>query len=121
MRQFTLGTVLSITTGRLLCPIGDVCQILHYMTGDSLFTHQLPRVRKMCEKPLLAQFPQLADVQVPEALSGEESCRLWLDGQESLYGNIFDVEPLESWNHINPLTELAQMTNKPIIPVVIDQ
>ena len=43
---YDLGTVLSVTTGTLLTKIGNVYKILNYMTGDNLFTHQLPRVSK---------------------------------------------------------------------------
>jgi hypothetical protein len=38
---FTLGEVLSITHGKLLCPIDRVYEILNFMTGDDLYTHQL--------------------------------------------------------------------------------
>jgi hypothetical protein len=110
--KFNLGTVLSVTTGRLLCDIGSVYDILNHMTGDNLFTHQLPRASEVCEKPLLAQFPQLAAMQVPDDLRGEESCQAWLNSQIAIHGDEFDVETLESWQHINPLTELAQMTDK---------
>ena len=85
--KFNLGAVLSITTERLLCSIDDLYSILHHMTGDSLFTHQLPRAGKTCKKPLLAQFPQLAGVQVPADLQGEEACRTWLDTHLSAEDN----------------------------------
>jgi hypothetical protein len=112
MKRFALGTVLSVTTGRLLCPVDDLYQILNYMTGDSLFTHQLPRAYEVCVRPLLAQFPQLADVQVPADLKGEDACRAWLTNQIGIYGDTFDVEPLESWRHVDPLAELIQMRDK---------
>lgn len=115
MMRFDLGTVLSITTDRLLTDMDNVYKILDYMTGDSLFTHQLDRASDRCKRPLLAQFPQLTDVEVPENLGGEEA---WLTSQIDVYGNEFDVEPLESWKHIDPLTELAAMTDKPTIVVV---
>lgn len=118
--QFNLGAVLTVTTGRLLCSFDDLYGILNHMTGDNLFTHQLPRASEACEKPLLAQFPQLADVQVPEVLSGKDDVEAWLNTQQTVYGDTFDVEPLESWRHIDPITELAGKTGKPVIPVVID-
>ena len=50
-RQFPLRTILTVTTGRLLTKakgprdngIGDLYEILGYMTGDNgVMTHQLP-------------------------------------------------------------------------------
>lgn len=49
-REFHLGTILSITTTRLLAPngISDVYDICDFMTQDSNYTHQLPRVSREC-------------------------------------------------------------------------
>lgn len=61
MQQFHLGDVLSITTGRLvsLRHMKGVYEILNFMTGDDLFTHQLPRAADECRPYLAMQFPQL--------------------------------------------------------------
>lgn len=47
-KRFHLGDVLSITTGHLLSPrhMEGVYEILNHMTGDQLFTHQLPRASR---------------------------------------------------------------------------
>lgn len=61
-KRFHLGDVLSIATGRLVSSRGmdGVYDILNFMTGDSLYTHQLPRACKECRPYLLEQFPELA-------------------------------------------------------------
>ena len=61
-KTFHLGDILSVTTSRLVSPrhIDGVYDILNWMTGDNLFTHQLPRASRECEGPLLAQHPDLA-------------------------------------------------------------
>src|SRR4051812_25242756 len=66
MRTFDLGTVLSVTTGRLVAPNGmdDLYDILNFLTGDNLFTHVLPRANRWAAPLLLAQFPRLANVDV---------------------------------------------------------
>ena len=63
MRHFHIGAILSVTTGRLVAPNGieDVYSILNHMTGDNLFTHQLPRAGEECKPWLLRQHPQLVD------------------------------------------------------------
>lgn len=68
--NFSVRTVLTITTGRLLTEssdpkdngIGDVYKILSHMVGYSAFTHQLPRIGKEAAPVLLEQFPELGNV-----------------------------------------------------------
>ena len=52
-KEFTTGQVLSAATGILMCEIGAVYEILNYMTGESLMTHQLPRVIREAQPVLL--------------------------------------------------------------------
>ncbi len=63
-KSFHLGDILSITTGRLvsLRHIDGVYDILNFMTGDNLFTHQLPRASRECAPELKKQFPALAEI-----------------------------------------------------------
>ena len=36
-KSFHIGAILSVTGKALMCPIGDVYEILNYMTDDNLF------------------------------------------------------------------------------------
>jgi hypothetical protein len=113
-RSFHLGDVLSVTTGRLVSPrhIGGVYDILGWMTGESLMTHQLPRACDECAPRLLEQHPQLADVDVPDDFgdSGERVAD-WLETQVAWLGRELPVAPLAAGDHthIDPLTELHAM------------
>lgn len=122
---FHISDILTITTERLVSSrhIQGVYEILNHMTGDNLFTHQLPRAGDTCAPILLERFPQLASADV-EALDREmaehgteEGVKRWVAAQVLLFGEHLDVEPIENWEHINPLTELAAMVgpDKPII------
>jgi hypothetical protein len=115
---FTLGEVLSVTTGTLLCDIGRVYAILNFMTGDNLFTHQLPRASRECAPHLLQQFPQLAAVSAESVDRGNWAT--WLRGQILQYGNEFDVKPLPQHAHefIDPMSELAEKIHPDKIIVV---
>jgi hypothetical protein len=108
-KTFHLGDILSITTGRLVSPshIDGVYGILNWMTGDNLFTHQLPRTCRECEGPLLAQHPDLADIKVPE-FDGEAEVITWLAVQVERFGETRDVAPLheDEHTHISPLDEI---------------
>jgi hypothetical protein len=126
-RTFHLGDVLSVTTERLVSPrhIEGIYDILNYMTGDNLFTHQLPRANRECAPSLLAQHPQLAEVQVPDSFGEdpEAAVATWLSEQVARYGEELPVEPLVEGDHtrIGPLEELGLMGVSPdrIIPVVV--
>jgi hypothetical protein len=129
-RAFHLGDVLSITTERLVSPnhMDGVHEILDYLTGDTLFTHQLPRAMGECNPALLAQHPQLAEVQVPDDLGDSDDpvaeVAAWLAGQVEQYGETLEVAPLDPADHtrIHPVTELGLMGIGPdrIVTVVVD-
>lgn len=61
MKLFHISDVLSVTTGRLVPSrhMDGIYEILNFLTGDNLFTHQLPRAMRECEPWLKTQFPQL--------------------------------------------------------------
>jgi hypothetical protein len=123
-KVFHLGDILSITTGRLVSPrhIDGVYDILNFMTGDNLFTHQLPRAGRECEGPLLAQHPDLAGIEFPRDLHGEAEVITWLAVQCERYGETREVAPLGADEHtrINPFDEMRIVApHAEVIPVVI--
>lgn len=59
--NFDAATVLTITTGRMLCDIKNVYEMLGWMTDDNLFTRQLPRASRECEPWLARWFPDTAE------------------------------------------------------------
>ena len=129
-KPFHLGDILSVTTERLVSPrhIGGVYDILNWMTGDNLFTHQLPRACGECKGPLLAQHPDLAAIVPPETFgdgtkdSAEEAVNRWLAEQVAIYGETREVAPLAAEDHtaIDPLAELRMMKpDAEIIAVVV--
>ena len=61
MKTFHISDILSVTTDRLVSSrhIDGVYAILNFLTGDELFTPQLPRAIDECQPWLRAQFPTL--------------------------------------------------------------
>lgn len=117
-REFDLGAILTVATGIVLAPVADVHELLDYMTGDQLFTHQLPRAMGECAPELLRQHPDLAAVDVPE-FDGEASVLRWLDGQVARFGPRRAVTPLREGDHtrIDPIAELKM--HWPDVPVAV--
>jgi hypothetical protein len=119
--EFDLGDILSITTGRLvsLSGIAGVYDILNYMTGESLFTHQLPRVCDEARPVILAMHPQLAEIDA-EAEITPDNCNAWLAEQKAIYGERLPVPKLSRDQHerIDPISELAEKVHPDNIIVV---
>lgn len=119
-KDFHIGDILSVTTGRLVSPrhIGGVYDILGWMVGESLMTHQLPRVSRECEPHLKAQHPDLNEIVVPDSVNSEESLLFWLAEQTERYGVTRPVRRLPAADHtqIDPLAEIAMM--RPDLPII---
>lgn len=123
-KRFHIGDILSITTGRLLSPRGmeAVYEILDFMTDDSLFTHQLPRVSDECKPYLLQQLPDFDSPEmqsevrrldeVLEAPSDqpakEEAINKWLSEVAIRFGEYHMVERMMPHQHEirSPLDDL---------------
>lgn len=119
-RKFHIGDVLSITTGTLVSPRGmeGVYDILGYMTGESLFTHQLPRAAESCKPALLRRHPQLAGV-VAECREGE-TWDGWVNRMAGLYGAEVEVPTLAAGEYEprDPVEELVGMVGAEKVVVV---
>lgn len=130
-RMFALGDILSITSGALVSRdhMDGVYRILNFMTGDDLFTHQLPRASDECRPALSAQHPQLVGVDLPDGLLDglvEQEARSaaiyrWLGEQEQRFGRELPITALTSDDHtgIDPIAEL-RMLRPDIEPLVVD-
>lgn len=124
-KLFHIGDVLTITSGKLVSPdhIGGVYNICGWMTGESLFTHQLPRVSREIEEPLRSQLPELAAVEVPAGLNSEQKVKDFLETLYPKFGQFVSVAKLEEGDHteIDPFEELAMMRpDAEIIAVSVD-
>lgn len=110
MREFHLGDILSVTHDRLVSPrhVEGVYDILGYMSGESLLTHQLPRVADEARPVLMASLPFLKDISAEGV--GSDNWREWLDRMIATHGEMHPVPTLNEDQHerIDPLLELAE-------------
>lgn len=92
-KQFHIGDVVSITEGSLMSPrhMEGVYDILNFMTGESLFTHQLPIAARECTPELLRQHPQLAGLHLSVTPANFES---ELAKLVATFGEMLEVTPL---------------------------
>ena len=126
IRDFDLSDILSVTTGRLVSSrhIEGVYDILNFLTGSELFTHQLPRAMTRCRPWVLQQHPSLAApaleveaiadldaalAQAPQA-DAAACCASWVAAQQALYGRTLPLIPLQIPEEFaTPVADLVEM------------
>ena len=110
-KAFPTAEVLSCVTRRLLCDIGGVYRVLNWMSGDDLYTHQLPRVMREAQSAMLAFRPDLAKVVEESKQINSENWRDWLAIWIARHGKTIRVIKLNADQHekIDPISELAEM------------
>lgn len=108
-KSFPVADVLSTITGRLMADIGGVYTVLSWMTGESIYTHQLPRIRREAQAAMVAFRPDLARAIEEAAQVNRENWRDWLATWRARYGDTIDVIKLNADQHerIDPMAELA--------------
>lgn len=124
-RTFALADILSVTTGKLLSHrhIDGVYDILNYMTGESLMTHQLPRAAEACRPSLIAQHPDLDGLD-PSSDLDRDNLYGWLLDVERQYGQERPVSPVPAgdWQRQDALVELIDMVGADkVILVVVEE
>lgn len=122
-KTFPLGTVLTVATGLTLPPLETLQELLQYLTGMPVFTHQIGRVAREVRPHLLLQLPQLAseDLQFEvlklqamlaecEGADRKYLVMGWLIQQTLTYGENLPVQPLPAgtWSAGNPIEELTE-------------
>lgn len=117
-REFAIDDILSAMTGTLVSKrhIDGIYDVLNYMTGESLFTHQLPRASREAEGFLREQFPDLAAIEIPDWSDVpkdqiKDVVYGWVDSTIETHGPTRQVRPLAAKDHtsIDPFTELKMM------------
>lgn len=110
-KEFSTRDVLSIATGRLMGDIGGVYEVLNWMTGESLFTHQLPRVANEARPVLLAAYPLLQQAVDEVEQVTTENYHQWRQTWEDRYGPMISVPKFNAETHesIDPMSEAAEM------------
>lgn len=128
-KQFHIGDIISITSGIMVSPrkIEGVYDILGWMTGEQLFTHQLIRASGQCEPVLKELYPAIAAIKMPNFDHLPENDRrnawiTWLGQQVDLFGETLPVPKLTVHTPVDPIQELVDMTSEQqkIIVVVAD-
>jgi hypothetical protein len=121
-KEFATRDVLSTITGRLMGDIGGVYEVLNWMTGESVFTHQLPRIGREATPVVVAAHPALQQAIDEAEQVNQENYAAWRQTWEDRYGPTISVPKFSAATHesIDPMSELAEKVHPDkIIPVVL--
>lgn len=120
-RDYPLGDILSVTSRYLVSRDGmsGVYRILAHLTGDDVYTHQLPDAAAFATPGILAQHPQLTGVAPAGELTPDQA-RAWLTVQEQRFGVSLPLAPVPGWGVHDPIQELVDRFGPDrVVPVVI--
>lgn len=88
-KDFALATVLSVTTGRLLCDFGAMRECVEWIAGHPVWTHEMGHraSTEAWRNEVYAQHPTLAAIDssdldhLLDSLDPESACRAFVDAQ----------------------------------------
>lgn len=117
-REFHLGDILSVTGDKLVSPrlIDGVYDIMGFLTGQTLWTHQLVVMHGECRRELLRQHPDLEAID--DSTVTRENAFQWLDMQIAKYGEKRLVSPILFCEQRDPLSDLIGMVGKDKVTVI---
>lgn len=119
-RSFHISHVLSAYSGYLVSTrhMEGVYEVLNYLTGDNLFTHQLPRAMDECKGWIERQHPILKEIDCSGL--NPETLPTWVERTVAKYGETLEIRPLPAEGHEfrHPVEELESMVGKDRVIVV---
>lgn len=121
-KDFPTADVLSTITGVLVSAggIGGVYEVLNWMTWESVYTHQIPRISREAQSAMLAFRPELSVACEEAEQVNRDNWRQWLETWEARYGTAIAVVKMGADDHesIDPISELAEHVHPDKIIVI---
>lgn len=110
-KTFPTPDVISAIAGVLVCEIGGIYEVLGWMAGEDLFTHQLPRVGEEAQPVAVAFDPRLAVVLEEAKQVTPQNWQEWRDRWVERLGPELTVPRLDATQHrsVGPIAELREM------------
>ena len=124
-RLFHIADILSVTHGYLISTrhMDGVYDVLNYVTGQNLMTHQLLRAADEARAAILAQMPPFPQALERIILKGlintykqnhpENWLELLIAHLEDTYGQMFPLHPVDTYRADCPIEEARDMVSDP--------
>lgn len=109
--KINCAEAITLLTGSLTVPVERLYTLYNELTGDNLYTHQLPRAFKTCLPHAERAFPKMAEW-LRERPINRDNWQQVVDATKQQFGDEFHLEPLTEWQQIDPITEIVAMRSK---------
>lgn len=93
-KEFNLGTILSITSGRVFVDMDEIINLLEYIFNTNIMYQQVPVTVDYAKVYLLNLFPNLEGIGIDDILLDENDIDLFLEEQIKVFGNTFNISPI---------------------------
>ena len=97
-------------------------KVLNYLTGDSVYTHQIPRVMPIAKSYILSLYPELTGVGDTVEINSFDDAKAFISEQKKVFGNKLPLSPMgktDGYSHVDPIEEAVDMisekTNKKVL------
>ncbi|TCM56192.1 hypothetical protein C8J36_103564 [Rhizobium sp. PP-F2F-G48] len=123
---FPVDAVMSTVTGILVSEAGIGCiyEVLNWMTGESVYTHQIPRISREAAPVLIALYPDMQSAIDEASQVNGDNWREWLATWRARYGDEIAVPVMNIAQHerIDPMSELVEMVSpERIVTIGVDK
>ncbi len=94
-KEFDLGKILNITSGKLFTNMTDVREVIGYLTGEEFLTDSgVSMYSKNAKFHILSLYPQLEGVGENVVFSNDDEIDAFVEQQKGIYGNSLSLVPM---------------------------
>ena len=93
-RYFDLGTILSVTSGYLFTDIGNIYDILSYITSTHVNVYNMLYSLRVTEFCILQRYPQLKGIGKDISVLNENDSVTFVNYQKTIFGESLALTPI---------------------------
>ena len=110
-RTFDFATMISIISGRMFTSMEKLYDALNFLTQETIYTHQIPKILPPSAKHILKTYPELEDIGKDVIINSEEEAERFIKSLSQIFGNEFTLEPMsdEEYSHTDPFEDLKDL------------
>ena len=106
-RDFPLSGILGVTTGRLMGDIGELYEVLGFMTGGPVWTHELPAAARLAAPEIARQHPDLPTEADDIGVTDQATAYAYLASAIEKYGATRTLTPIPDYTRTKSPVETA--------------